>query len=102
MAGAAAVMAFVLITTAATQPTSVDEKRVEVQYREGIQLMRAEKWEEAASAFKEVIEIDPLMTLAHYNLGQCRMAQRRFVEAVAAYQETRQAFEKLSTLSQRD
>lgn len=103
MAGAAAVMTFVLmITASAAQQSTVDEKRVEILYREGVQLMRSERWEQAASVFKAVIEIDPLMALAHYNLGQCRMAQRRFVEAVSAYRDSRQAFEKLSTLSQRD
>jgi tetratricopeptide (TPR) repeat protein len=100
--GATAV-AFVFISgAAAAQLPTVDSKLVERHYRDGVQLMRSERWEQAATEFKTAIEIDPLMALAHYNLGQCRMAQKRFVEAVTAYQGARAAFERLATLSQKD
>lgn len=102
MMGAAAVVAFVVHSAVAAQLPAVDMKLAERHYKEGVQLMRSERWEEGALQFKAAIEIDPLMALAHYNLGQCRMAQKRFVEAVMAYQGSRQAFETLSTLSQRD
>lgn len=102
MTGAAVVVAFGLMSAAPAQLPAVDAKLVERHYKEGVQLMRAERWEQAATEFKSAIDIDPLMALAHYNLGQCRMAQRRFVEAVIAYQGSRQAFERLSTLSQTD
>ena len=103
MTGAAALIALVVLSPATgAQPPPVDVKVAERHYREGVQLMRAERWEEGASHFKTAIDIDPLMALAHYNLGQCRMAQRRFVEAVAAYQGTRDAFRSLATRSQKE
>jgi tetratricopeptide (TPR) repeat protein len=72
------------------------------RYKEGVDQMRVEQWEEAAESFKAAFALDPHMVLAAYNLGQCRMAQKRFVEAVAAYKTARTAFEDLSTLSQKE
>jgi Tfp pilus assembly protein PilF len=71
-------------------------------YKAGVELMQAEKWDLAANKFMEAIAIDRLMALAHYNLGQCRMAERRCVEASLAYRASRDAYEQLSSLSQRD
>jgi len=72
------------------------------RYKAGVELMQSEKWDLAANEFKEAISIDPLMALAHYNFGQCRMAERRYVEASLAYQASRAAYEQLGTLTQRD
>jgi len=72
------------------------------RYKAGVELMQSEKWDLAANEFKEAIAIDPLMALAHYNLGQCRMAERKYVEASLAYKGSRDAFEQLGSLSQRD
>ena len=102
MTGAAAVVAFVVMSSSAGQPPAVDVRLAERHYKEGVQLMRAERWEEGASQFRAAIEIDPLMALAHYNLGQCRMAQKRFAAAVAAYQGAREAFQGLATRSQKE
>jgi tetratricopeptide (TPR) repeat protein len=102
MTGAAAVVAFVVMSSSAGQPPAVDVRLAERHYKEGVLLMRAERWEEGASQFRAAIEIDPLMALAHYNLGQCRMAQRRFVAAVAAYQGALGAFRSLATRSQKE
>jgi tetratricopeptide (TPR) repeat protein len=64
-----------------------------------VELMSAEQWEKAAEEFKAAIGLDPLMALAYYNLGQCRMAQKRFVEAVVAYQGCKEAFDKQASLT---
>jgi tetratricopeptide (TPR) repeat protein len=102
MTGAAAVVAFAVVSFTAGQPAAVDGRLAERHYKEGVLLMRAERWEEGASQFRAAIEIDPLMALAHYNLGQCRMAQKRFAAAVAAYQGAREAFQGLATRSQKE
>jgi tetratricopeptide (TPR) repeat protein len=42
------------------------------------------------------------MAMAHYNLGQCRMLQRRYEEAARAYIGAREAFMSVGLLSQRE
>jgi tetratricopeptide (TPR) repeat protein len=92
-----------LAATAAAQPPTPELAReAQRHYRLGIESMRAESWEEAATEFKAAIAIDRLLALAHYNLGLSRMAQKRYVEAVGAYRDCRAAFEQLATLSERD
>lgn len=100
-----ALLAGILLSgaTAAAQPLSPELGReAERRYTMGVELMMAERWDEAADEFRAAIGIDRLMALAHYNLGQCRMAQKRYVEAVAAYIGARDAFATLGTLSQKE
>ena len=72
------------------------------RYKMGVELMMAEKCDEAVEEFKAAIAFDRLTALAHYNIGQCRMSQRRYVEAVAAYLAAREAFEGQASLSQKE
>lgn len=71
-------------------------------YRAGVESMRSEAWDAAADEFRAAIAADPNMALAHYNLGQCRMAQKRYVEAVAAYRNAKEAFTRTAQLSDQD
>ena len=98
-----AVLCLTLVApAAAAQELSPDQSReAQRHYKAGLELMSAENWEKAAEEFKAAVAIDPLMAMAHYNLGQCRMNQKRYVEAVAAYQDCRSAFERFGTMSQR-
>jgi tetratricopeptide (TPR) repeat protein len=64
--------------------------------------MHAETWDKAAEEFKTATDLDPLMVVAHYNLGQCRMAEKRYVEAVMAYKRCREAFERQGALSENE
>ena len=68
-------------------------------YRAGVEFMQSESWDQAADEFRAALAADPDMVLAHYNLGQCRMAQKRYVEAVAAYRNTKDAFTRMGHLS---
>jgi tetratricopeptide (TPR) repeat protein len=77
-------------------------REAERHYRAGVDNMRSEAWEEAATEFRAAIAVDPDMVLAHYNLGRCRMAQQRYVEAVAAYRNTKEAFTRTGNLSEQD
>jgi Flp pilus assembly protein TadD len=73
-----------------------------VHYRAGKDSMTAERWAEAVLEFKEAVKLDPLLALAHYDLGQCFMALKRYPDAIKAYLGARQAFTDLSTLAQTD
>jgi Flp pilus assembly protein TadD len=62
--------------------------------RAGQEALQNERWEIAEREFKEAIEFDPLLELAHYGLGQTCMATKRYVEAVRAFVGTREAFQR--------
>jgi len=101
--GKACVLAVVLSLAArarAAEPHKAPD--AERHYRAGVESMKSEAWDEAADEFRAAIAADPDMVLAHYNLGQCRMAQRRYVEAVAAYRSTKDAFIRIGQLSEQD
>jgi tetratricopeptide (TPR) repeat protein len=61
-------------------------------YRAGMQAMHAESWEQAEREFSAAVELDALLEVAHYGLGQVYMATRRYPEAVRAYTRCREAF----------
>ena len=55
-------------------------------YRAGQDLMAREQFEKAAESYKAAIDKDPLLSVAHYQLGQAYMQLKRFASAVMAYQ----------------
>jgi tetratricopeptide (TPR) repeat protein len=69
-------------------------------YRNGQELMFAEQFEKAAEEFRRAIELDSLLTLAHYGLGQSYMAQKRYASAIQAYLGCREAYRTIFTLQQ--
>ncbi len=86
----------------AQTPLPYNPSEAERHYKSGVAQMRAESWEEAAEEFRTAASYDHDMVLAHYNLGQCRMYQKRYVEAVAAYKSSKEAVRHLSSLSQKE
>jgi tetratricopeptide (TPR) repeat protein len=73
-----------------------------VHYRSGEELMHSEQFEKAADEFQSAIRLDPLLTIAHYELGQSYMALRRYVEAIRAYIGCRTAFQSVAALVARN
>ena len=74
------------------QPSGIRERAMQ-PYKQGLQYLRAEAWEDAAAAFQKAVDIDDGFELAHYGLGRARMPQRRFVEAAAAFSRSRDLFQ---------
>lgn len=95
-----ALLAVLVAAMAAAQLSPDRAQEAQRQYRAGLELMSSERWDDAADKFKAAVAIDPLMAMAHYNLGQCRMHTKRYAEALTALQECRTAFERLSSVSQ--
>jgi len=62
-------------------------------YRSGQDLMRAEQFANARDEFQLAIKLDPLLTIAHYELGQSYMALRQYQEAIRAYLGCKNAYE---------
>ena len=48
------------------------------------------------------IKLDPLLSIAHYSLGQALMALKRYPDAVEAYLGCRESFERIASLSTQD
>lgn len=96
-------VAALLVASLAAQPLNQElARQAEQHYKSGVGLMMSEKCDEAITEFQAAVAIDKLMALAHYNIGQCRMWQRRYVEAALSYQAAREAFQEQGTLSQKE
>jgi len=86
-------MSWLLAVLLLLAPTP-DSRRANERLKEGQQLMADEKFEEAAQAFRQAIALDPLLTMAHYGLGQASMALKQYPAAVTAFRGAREAFER--------
>lgn len=62
--------------------------------------MLAERYEQAAVEFTKAIALDPLLTLAHYGLGQADMALKRYPSAIQAFIGCRDAYERIASMRQ--
>jgi Tfp pilus assembly protein PilF len=71
-------------------------------YRLGEELFRDEQFGKAAAEFQIAIKFDPLLTIAHYELGQSYMALRQYQEAIRAYVGCRTAFESMASMLARN
>ena len=69
-------------------------------YRTGQEFMSSERFDKAAVAFTASIEKDPLLTVAHYQLGQAYMNLRRPASALQAYKGCLGAMEALHHLEE--
>jgi tetratricopeptide (TPR) repeat protein len=71
-------------------------------FRKGDEAFHSERFEEAEREFRKAIGLDPLMTLAHYRLGQTFMSERQFPDAVQAFEGCRNAFQEIARVGLRD
>lgn len=83
MLGVGLLLALTLGPPRATSP--YDRKAALDHHRNGQALLQSEQFEEAAAEFQRAIELDPLLLVAHYDLGRTDMALHRYPEAVRAY-----------------
>ena len=75
----------------AENPATVQAQQ---RLREGQQLLSKDSFEEAARAFQQAIELDPLLLTAHLGLGKARMALKEYPAAIAAFEAAREAYHK--------
>ena len=102
-AAIAVVFVAAFATAASAQVAEELARRQAVErYRTGQDLMSSERYEEAATEFTAAIGLDPLLTLAHYGLGQARMALKQYAAAVTAFRDCRTAYEQIALLQQRN
>ncbi|HET7694102.1 MAG TPA: tetratricopeptide repeat protein [Vicinamibacterales bacterium] len=87
-----AIVVAVVVCTAAAQPTSGDRARALLQYRIGIDHLKAEAWDQAVSAFKGSLELDPSFEMGYYGLGRAYLGLRQFTDAAAALAKCRDLY----------
>lgn len=70
-----------------------DRKLALTAYKQGLEHMRAEDLDKAGAAFETAVKLDRTFAMAYYMLGRVRMAQKRFVEASAAFSAARSLYQ---------
>jgi len=83
-------------------PTVVpeDQRRQAIaHYRTGQQLLLQEQFEQAIQEFTRAVQIDPLLTLAHYGLGKAHMSLKNYPAAIRAFIGCRDAYQSVYQLS---
>ena len=85
----------------AQKSTREDEQRQRQaldHYQKGQDAMASERLEQAVREFKAAILLDPLLTLAHFRLGQAHMSLRDYPQAERDFLGCRAAYEKIASL----
>jgi tetratricopeptide (TPR) repeat protein len=67
-------------------------------YKTGEDLFRDEMFAKAAEEFQTAVNLDPLLMMAHYELGQSYMALHRYQEAILAYLRGSDAFQTIAVM----
>lgn len=82
----------VALTVSALLAQTGDRQLALTPYKLGFEHMRAEDLEKAGAAFEMAANLDRTFEMAYYMLGRVRMAQKRFVEASAAFSRARSLY----------
>ncbi len=81
------------ISPADAQPQrNQNRSRAMQPYKIGLEEMRAERFEKAATEFQRAIDIDPTFEMAYYALGRAMMPQKKYTEAAAALTRCRDLY----------
>ena len=70
------------------------------RFRSGQELMSAEQFARAADEFTRAVDLDPLLSIAFYQLGQASMNLQRYASAIKAYKDCIEAERQLFSLKQ--
>jgi tetratricopeptide (TPR) repeat protein len=91
-----------LTATVAAQHVADEHSRREAMrhYRDGQELMAAERFDRAAEEFTKATQYDQLFTLAHYFLGQAYSNLQRYPSAIKAYKDCIDACRAIYSLRQ--
>lgn len=90
--GIAALLTATALEGCAPAPSGAAAAEASDAFVAGVEWIAAERWAEAEAAFRGAIAADPGMPLAHYGLGQARLELKRYAEAAAAFEASREAW----------
>jgi Flp pilus assembly protein TadD len=88
-------LATVALPALARPGNTIQHTQAIERYRNGQELLRAEQYAKAVTEFSAAIELDPLLALAHYGLGQSYVALKRYASAIQAFVGCREAYRKI-------
>jgi Tfp pilus assembly protein PilF len=94
---AACLITALLSSVAAAQVAETTRDRAKPSYETGLEQMRREAFDAAATSFKAAIDIDPSFEMAHYMLGRLRLMQRHYVASVQSLARARDLFAQQAT-----
>jgi len=87
-----ALLAFVATVSPAVGQTPGDRQKARLANKTGWDLMRAEAFEKAVTAFQQSIELDPTFEMPFYGLGRAHLALKQFVSAISALSRCRDLY----------
>jgi len=94
-------LAFLVLSPLHAQiATQADRTEALSLFRVGQQSLTAEQFEKAIEAFSKALQKDPLLSIAHYGIGQANMNLRRYASAVRAYTNCIEAMRTVHRLQQ--
>ena len=82
-------LAVTFLLAGASKPATVQAERL---VKEGDRLLGSERYEQALQVYRQAIELDAAMMLAHYGAGQAQMALKQYPEAITSFRDARDAF----------
>ena len=82
-------------------PDERDRREAIEHYLAGQEWLSAERWDRAEREFVAAIKLYPLMTDAHYGLGQAYMGLERYTSAALAFQQCLEAARKIHGLREK-
>jgi len=88
-------------TPAWSQSPIADRQRDEAlrHYRLGQEFMYAEDFPQAEREFEIATQLDRLLAIAYFGLGQAYMEQRRYASAIQAFSDCRDRYDEIATLA---
>jgi tetratricopeptide (TPR) repeat protein len=106
-AAGAALVALVLTggvapCAAQTMASDADRREASGHFRLGMQLLGAERWDQAVEAFQHAVARDPLFVDAYYGMGQGHMGAQRYASAIRVYRQCLDAARSIHGLRLRD
>jgi tetratricopeptide (TPR) repeat protein len=85
-----------------SEDAAQQQRKAMDSFKRGEDRLKDEKFEEAAAEFQKAVAIYPQFVLAHYGLGQARMALKQYPEAVKAFTASRDSFYKVAAVKLED
>jgi tetratricopeptide (TPR) repeat protein len=83
-------------------PNEIERRRALVHNRQGEELLRSERFADAVNEFRQAVALDPLLAIAHFNLGQALMVLKEYPAAIRAYFGCEQAIDRVGRLTQQE
>jgi tetratricopeptide (TPR) repeat protein len=81
-----------LVSTGLAQSPNADRSRALIEYRTGIEHLKAEAWDRAVTAFKTSVDIDPSFEMGYYGLGRAYLGLRQYGDATTALAKCRDMY----------